>query len=410
MFSPFGTHGSYHWWPYNVNPAGGTTTQGDGALLQAQRVQLRRIYQNEFDNDCTDSRGNSGYDDFTYYSLSWTDPVGTTHPSKASIVYEDTSCQRTNPPPYIIAGQATDGSGFSIGDDGSGNPLVFDNTGNQVYPRLIDRYGNYFSADAQGNLMDDTGRVPVIVTQNGNVTYYDVLAPNGPINNNGTRVRYTVTIASVPVATNFQQSDTYEWNPQTEFLTPVQSIQLPDGSSYTFGYDSYGELNSLTLPTGGVVQYGYSNFVDSSQTSNRWLTSRRLGSNPAMVFTPSVVTQCANYSTGCVEQEIVHQPNGDEWAYGLNAQQRSLEHRDQRVHGLNRRWSAPVADDQLQHLHKRLCQRILVFSRQLSQPKPHDHCNVRQHSSPAEFDFVHSNASNLRSDQREANFDKAVGL
>jgi RHS repeat-associated protein len=164
--------------------------------------------------------------------------------------------------------------------------------------------------------MDTRGLVPVIKTQNGNVTYYDVLAPNGPINNNGTRVRYTVTSATVPVATNFQQSDVYDWI-SPGILNPVQSISLPDGSQYTFTYDSYGELASVTLPTGGVIQYGYTNFVDSSNTANRWLSSRTQGSNLPMTFTPSVVTTCPNYSTGCVESVKLHKPSGDETVYQL---------------------------------------------------------------------------------------------
>jgi hypothetical protein len=63
-----------------------------------------------------------------------------------------------------------------------------------------------WSLDANENLIDDLGRTPVIVTTNGNVTYYDVLAPNGTINNNGLRVRCNVTTTPIPVSTQFNET------------------------------------------------------------------------------------------------------------------------------------------------------------------------------------------------------------
>ena len=272
MFSSFGTYGSYHWWPYNVslsaNSAGGWRFVADDSVGEV--LTTSGVYN-------------------------WIDSSAILHAFDPS------------------SGYSVDGSGYKIN---FGPVRVISPNGTEVFPQMIDRYGNYFSYDSSGNLVDDTGRTPVIKTVNGNVTYYDVLAPNGPINNNGTRVRYTVTTASVPVSTNFAQSDIYEWV-SPDLLTPVQSIQLPDGSAYAFTYDNYGELASMTLPTGGVIQYGYSNFVDSSSTANRWLTSRTVGSNPAMTFAPAVVHSCSDYASGCVETVTMHKPSGDDTVYEL---------------------------------------------------------------------------------------------
>ena len=109
-------------------------------------------------NDCTDSRGNDGYDDFYNYGFNWTDPSGTLHTFNATLSYEDTSCSRTPDPPPTLngSGAANDGSGYSLVQDQSGNFTVVDGNGTQVYPQIIDRYGNYLSADGNGNLVDDT--------------------------------------------------------------------------------------------------------------------------------------------------------------------------------------------------------------------------------------------------------------
>ncbi|WP_263418904.1 RHS repeat-associated core domain-containing protein [Terriglobus albidus] len=257
--------------------------------------------------------GMGGAQTTTVYNVSWSDPSGTVRDfgSARAIIQDD--CAGTYMD-TIGPNYASDASGYLLKTDANGNPLILDNNGNQVYPKVIDRFGNYWSSDANGNLIDDVGRTPVIVTKNGSVTYYDVLAPNGPISNNGTRVRYTVTTSPLYVSTLFYQPAVSEW---VGNFYPVQSIQLPDGSSYSFTYDSYGEMTSVTLPTGGVIHYGWTNFQDSYNNMNRWLTSRTVGSDPAMTFTPSVMTQCASNGTGCQEKVVVHKPSGDETAYEM---------------------------------------------------------------------------------------------
>lgn len=262
---------------------------------------------------CSQPAGGDGSYQQTVMSLAWSDPAGTVHPFNAFLTEVIDNCGwYTNYSQTISPGYASDASGYYIHGDSSGNPIVVDNNGTQVYPQVIDRFGNYGSEDGNGNLIDDLGRTPVIVTISGNVTYYDVLAPNGSINNGGTRVRYTVTTSQVTVFTHFNQSAVSEWAGN---FYPIQSIQLPDGTSYSFTYDSYGEMTSVTLPTGGVINYGWTNFQDSYNNMNRWLSSRTIGSNPAMTFTPSVITQCASNGTGCQEKVVVHKPSGDETTY-----------------------------------------------------------------------------------------------
>lgn len=317
-----GHYSNYYWWPNNIpntpNTQGGwrfVTGNETGSLATVSSTS-------QVVSDGCPVPPYNGQDVIMTYTMAWNDPSGTLHTFTGSYVTEQNDCNGTYTQ-HVNSGAATDASGYQLQDDGNGNPVVVDNDGTQVYPQVIDRFGNYWSADSNGNLIDDLGRTPVIVTKNGNVTYYDVLAPNGPINNNGTRVRYTVTTAPVQIQTSFQQpldSGGYvrEWpDGGNGLLYPVQNIQLPDGTSYSFTYDSYGEMTSVTLPTGGTVQYGWTNYQDSYQNKNRWLTSRTVGSNPSTTFTQAVLSQCSSNGTGCQEQVTVHKPNGDETVYQL---------------------------------------------------------------------------------------------
>jgi RHS repeat-associated protein len=93
---------------------------------------------------------------------------------------------------------------------------------------------------------------------------------------------------------------------------------LPDGSSYTFSYDAqYGELTGVGLPTGGATNYGWTNYIDVYNNTNRWINSRTVGSNPPTILTPSIITLCSSGGVGCKEGINVHKPSGDETVYEL---------------------------------------------------------------------------------------------
>ena len=149
----------------------------------------------------------------------------------------------------------------------------------------------------------------MITTVSGSTIYYDVLRTGGG------RARYTVTTANFPLNTAFNQQGVKEYS---NTLPTITNLQLPDGSSYSFTYEpQFGELASVTLPTGGIIKYGWLTFFDSYQNANRWVASRTVGSDPATTFTPNTVTRCSASGTGCQEKMTVHRPSGDETVYNL---------------------------------------------------------------------------------------------
>jgi RHS repeat-associated protein len=329
-----GNYSNYYWWPNNI-PNTLNTQGGWRFITGAETGAISATLTSNSEGYCEYQTGSQFYNRSEYFT--WTDPSGTSHKFNAAWSQSHSDCTPSDVQSQTISGYATDASGYNIElvgpNDGEPTSLIVrDNSGTQVYPQVIDRYGNFWSKDAGVNLIDDTGRIPVITTINGNVTYYDVLSPGGPINDRGTRVRYTVTTAPVQVQTAFRQvvnpssPNVYvgEW---TGTLYPIQSIQLPDGSSYTFTYDGkatsgdqaqhYGELTSVTLPTGGKIGYGWANYLDSYQNENRWLYKRQVGSDSPTVFTPSVVSYCSSGGTGCQQKVNVHKPSGDESVYTL---------------------------------------------------------------------------------------------
>lgn len=319
-FWMIGHYSNYYWWPDNVSrstqlAAGWRFVNGaeTGSISVSPRT-------NQYQCGSIDVYGEA----YTYdsqYSYAWQDPSGTQH-SFSSLFYTHRSdCDSTTQPsPESVSGRADDGSGYEItmvGDDQNGpqNVYVKDPSGNQVYPQAIDRYGNYWSSDGNGNLIDDRGQTPVIRTDNGNTIDFAVLAASG------NRVHYIVTTTPVAIHTDFNPgTQPYDWQGS---LTAVQDIQLPDGTHYSFTYDSgsgtghYGTMTSMTLPTGGVIQYGWSNFLDSYQNQNRWLTGYQVGNDSATTFSPQVLTQCSATGTGCQERVTLHRPSGDEVQYTL---------------------------------------------------------------------------------------------
>ncbi len=71
-------------------------------------------------------------------------------------------------------------------------------------------------------------------------------------------------------------------------LTVASAVELPDGRSYQFKYNEYGEMARVVLPTGGAYEYDYgpgrydttpSGVVDISETNKliyRRIVQRRV--------------------------------------------------------------------------------------------------------------------------------------
>jgi len=140
----------------------------------------------------------------------------------------------------------------------------------------IDRNGNYMPLDGtdtlgRQNLVDTV--VPPTGTDPVTTEYLDVPLAQGQTG------RYTITYETIPVSTNFNWPASTSFSiPDEEYtgtLTVIKSLQLPDGTSYKFGYEpTYGELNSITLPHGGMETLSYTNSPGTATDSPiRWVQS-----------------------------------------------------------------------------------------------------------------------------------------
>lgn len=135
----------------------------------------------------------------------------------------------------------------AILDDKTGQVTVVDNHGTVLLPSF---------EDSNGNGPDGTGRT--YSTVQGSGVYADrVVQVTVP----GVTGSYSISWA--PTTATFslpfdggscsQQSAAYGPN---SLDTDPQSVTLPDGRQYTFGYDpTYGLINSITYPNGVVVKY-----------------------------------------------------------------------------------------------------------------------------------------------------------
>jgi RHS repeat-associated protein len=260
----------------------------------------------------------------------WTSPDGTTHsfPGVQTEQGFNTLCGNyTNMNQPTSGGPANDASGFHIYITNFRTVNVFGPDGTQVYSGTNtlgnpeDSNGNYFTQDSNQNLIDTLGRTPVTASVNGNTITLGVL------NSTGARSNYTIALESVNVYTDFAASGSGHADNQGT-LTEFQSIGLPDGTSYSFGYDSgttqghYGLLTSMTLPTGGQITYSYANFDDSeADVLGKHVTraiSARATPDGTWTYTPSVLVQCyTNTEITCQQQMTVADPSGNNAVYAF---------------------------------------------------------------------------------------------
>jgi RHS repeat-associated protein len=223
-----------------------------------------------------------------YTSFKWTAPDGTLHTFPIYTMRDTTIC---NEGISSDSAMADDASGYSMSVTNNTSATVYAPDGTQVYPIVMDTNGNYFSKDANGNIIDTLQRTPITVTTNGNTITYGIL------NAQGTRTNVAVTTTTVSANTAFGESGVTECQTNCT-VNAIQSIAFDDGTSYSFTYDSgtssgnFAELTSMKLRTGATVSYGYTTFVDGLGNATRWLSSKSVGSD-AWSFTPQSQGQTA---------------------------------------------------------------------------------------------------------------------
>jgi RHS repeat-associated protein len=204
---------------------------------------------------------------------------------------------------------------------------------NQQTPDTIfseDSNGNYTLAGNQ-EFMDTLGRN---VFANGSAVSVPIsqsTASSHPFFFN-IEGQYTKNMATIQLRTHFGQSGVTECT--TSCTTSVlQSLVLPDGSSYTFKYDCdsttgnaacgspsgqsayYGNLISTTLPTGAMITYSYLTFQNQYGNMQQWLTSKSEPGGGNTTFTPAILTSCSSGQVGCQSQTTVKRPDGNYRVY-----------------------------------------------------------------------------------------------
>jgi len=148
--------------------------------------------------------------------------------------------------------------------------LVTDSNGNQVSLRApggtvsaVDTLGKAIFPAVASVTTDYTGCVSSHVITGAMI--YSYQDPNGVTQN----IKFCQ--AEVPIQTAFN-ADNGSGGIVTEAVTgvngldfqPIVTVVLPDKTVWTFDYDSYGEVTSIGLPTGGSIHYVW-------RPSPRWL-------------------------------------------------------------------------------------------------------------------------------------------
>jgi RHS repeat-associated protein len=291
-----------------VNTGTGTVWQpSEGGWRFVTGTETGAVSHSTVRTKCSPEYGGGSYTD--YENFAWTAPDGTVHTFSQLLTEfgDNMGCGVDSPTGDALA---DDGSGYHMYVTSYTSATVYRSDGTQVYPTWKDTNGNYFSTDSNGNLIDTLDRTVVTKTTGTNQFVYNVL------NSQGSTYQITENTTTVTPSTSFNVSGITDCNPSTNCtstITEVTSVVLPGGAgTYSFDYDSYGEVTRITLPTTGQVTFSYTNFADASGQTNRWVTGRTSGGG-TWSYTPSVVTACS--SQGGQQQVTVGKPSGDSIVY-----------------------------------------------------------------------------------------------
>ena len=165
----------------------------------------------------------------------------------------------TNNPPLLIDANGTRYSQTYTPSLFPG-PVGGESAPNYVPTLVEDANGNEISYSQTAGWTDTMGlQIPLPVSASTSVCPQTPLVPssaytwNLPGVNGGNNYKLTFCYVLVPVTVN--------WDNQilNESETELQTVLLPDGTSWTFRYttDGNGDLSQITFPTGGTLSYAW---------------------------------------------------------------------------------------------------------------------------------------------------------
>jgi RHS repeat-associated protein len=252
------------------------------------------------------------YDQWLFSGIQYVDPTGVRHNFSADITSISGSSSiggeggcPANTIGSAISLTATDGSGYTarvVAEDSVLSisltnskgaiitaPIVSNPQSSQGTSSLTDSNGNEITL-SDGEYTDTTGAdaLNVIATTTSTSLIFKTAA--------GGLRDYVANYSTYTVQTAFGCSGVGEYGPTTVSL--VSSVGLPDGSTYTFNYETTpgsttnvtGRVSSITLPSGGTISYAYtggSNGIVCSDGSTAGLTrtTEATASSPASAWT-----------------------------------------------------------------------------------------------------------------------------
>jgi YD repeat-containing protein len=248
------TSGSTHLWQYVPNFGWRGVTE----------VTTGYVTYDSFQSGCYGDDGKlhtyTVRDNYAYH-----DPFGLTHSFENLMI-------RVGADPWGCSGLSTSGSDTAV--DGSGYAITAGGstvTVNSISGRVIhppvnstsgagsysDSNGNQISVNASGVFTDTLGTTALTVSGSAPTVTFAYTPPAGG------SASYTMKYTGYTVQTNFGCSGISEYGPSS--ISLVSEIDLPDGSKYTFSYETTpghspnvtGRVASVTLPTGGTISYTY---------------------------------------------------------------------------------------------------------------------------------------------------------
>ena len=184
-------------------------------------------------------------------TFSFTDSTGYSHMFEPMDAGSCASPGTTTTPPWTGTAAALDGSGYVISVN-SPTVTVSTPSGLQYVPSstavtTTDANGNTGqSSTIYHSLADDSGTAISISTNYPSGSYTTTVQY---VDSNGQNQSIIIKF------TEYQFSYNCPDGPTTTPYDLVSSVAYPDGSSYQFGYGPTGAITSITLPTGGAIQY-----------------------------------------------------------------------------------------------------------------------------------------------------------